>query len=68
MGDCVMAFWGVLCRPGLSRPALYACGFGHGPAVEQLNQEHRAQGLPEIGVGIGLNTGLMCVGDMVKFV
>ena len=33
-------------------------------AVEQLNQEHRAQGLPEIGVGIGLNTGLMCVGDM----
>jgi adenylate cyclase len=29
-----------------------------------LNEEHRAKGLPEIGIGIGLNTGTMCVGDM----
>jgi adenylate cyclase len=33
-------------------------------AVAQLNEEHRDRGLPEIGVGIGLNTGTMCVGDM----
>ena len=33
-------------------------------AVAQLNIDHRARGLPEIGVGIGLNTGIMCVGDM----
>ena len=33
-------------------------------AIRKLNQEHRSNGLPEIGVGIGLNTGTMCVGDM----
>jgi adenylate cyclase len=33
-------------------------------AVHQINEEHRAKGLPEIGIGIGLNTGTMCVGDM----
>ena len=64
MGDCVMAFWGA----PVSAPDHAACAvraaLGMARAVEQLNQEHRAQGLPEIGVGIGLNTGLMCVGDM----
>jgi adenylate cyclase len=33
-------------------------------AVGKVNEEHRAKGLPEIGIGIGLNTGTMCVGDM----
>ena len=33
-------------------------------AVQALNAQHRATGLPEIGIGIGLNTGTMCVGDM----
>jgi adenylate cyclase len=33
-------------------------------AVRGINDEHRARGLPEIGIGIGLNTGTMCVGDM----
>ena len=33
-------------------------------AMRDINQDHRQQGLPEIGIGIGLNTGAMCVGDM----
>jgi class 3 adenylate cyclase len=33
-------------------------------AVHGVNTEHQAQGLPAIGVGAGLNTGPMCVGDM----
>jgi adenylate cyclase len=33
-------------------------------AVRKLNEEHRAKGILEIGIGIGLNTGMMCVGDM----
>ena len=33
-------------------------------AVRKINEEHRAKGMPEIGIGIGLNTGTMCVGDM----
>jgi adenylate cyclase len=51
MGDCVMAFWGA----PVSTP-------DH--AIAQINEGHRQRGLPEIGVGIGLNTGMMCVGDM----
>jgi adenylate cyclase len=33
-------------------------------ALDGINADHRARGLPEIGMGIGINTGLMCVGDM----
>jgi adenylate cyclase len=33
-------------------------------AIEQVNREHTRQGLPAIGVGIGIHTGTMCVGDM----
>ena len=32
--------------------------------LHALNADLRARGLPEIGIGIGLNTGLVCVGDM----
>jgi adenylate cyclase len=33
-------------------------------AIRDINTDHRTRGLPEIGIGIGLNTGIMCVGDM----
>ena len=33
-------------------------------AVAQINLDHRQRGWPEIGMGVGLNTGVMCVGDM----
>jgi adenylate cyclase len=32
--------------------------------VRKINEEQRARGMAEIGVGIGLNTGMMFVGDM----
>jgi class 3 adenylate cyclase len=32
--------------------------------VRRINEEQRARGMGEIGVGIGLNTGMMFVGDM----
>lgn len=64
MGDCVMAFWGA----PVETPEHAALGVRTSlemvQAVRQLNEEHRSQGLPEIGIGIGLNTGSMCVGDM----
>jgi len=64
MGDCVMAFWGapVDTPDHASLAVKTALEMVH--AVRQLNEEHRAKGLPEIGIGIGLNTGTMCVGDM----
>jgi adenylate cyclase len=64
MGDCVMAFWGApVATPEHADLAVHAA-MGMAEAVHQLNQEHQNQGLPIIGVGIGLNTGTMCVGDM----
>lgn len=64
MGDCVMAFWGApVDTPNhASLATRSAIEMSH--AVRQINEEHRAKGIPEIGVGVGLNTGAMCVGDM----
>lgn len=64
MGDCVMAFWGApVATPEHARLAVTAA-LDMARAITDLNAEHRHNGLPEIGVGIGLNTGSMCVGDM----
>ena len=64
MGDCVMAFWGAPVEtPEHAHLAVKAAMEMTG-AIRTINEEHRAKGLPEIGIGIGLNTGSMCVGDM----
>jgi len=64
MGDCVMAFWGAPVETPEHAALATRCAMDMSLAVGQINEEHRAKGLPEIGVGIGLNTGTMCVGDM----
>ena len=64
MGDCVMAFWGApVDTPNHARLAVQAA-LEMISAVQKVNIEHREQGLPPIGMGVGLNTGTMCVGDM----
>ncbi len=64
MGDCVMAFWGApVDTPDHAQLAIKAA-LEMCDAVRKINTEHRAKGIPEIGVGIGLNTGTMCVGNM----
>jgi class 3 adenylate cyclase len=64
MGDCVMAFWGAPVETPEHGHLAVKASLEMANAVRKLNEENRAQGLPEIGVGIGLNTGMMCVGDM----
>ena len=64
MGDCVMAFWGAPVDTSEHASLAVKTALEMARAVLQLNMEHRAAGLPEIGIGIGLNTGTMCVGDM----
>jgi adenylate cyclase len=64
MGDCVMAFWGAPVDSPDHAQLAVKTAIGMADAIRQLNEEHRARGLPEIGIGIGLNTGTMCVGDM----
>jgi adenylate cyclase len=64
MGDCVMAFWGApVDTPNHAQLAVKAA-LEMCQAVRKINEEHRVKGIPEIGVGIGLNTGTMCVGNM----
>ena len=64
MGDCVMAFWGApVDTPNHAQLAIKA-SIEMCEAVRKINAEHRDKGIPEIGVGIGLNTGIMCVGNM----
>ena len=64
MGDCVMAFWGAPVDTPDHASLSVKTSLEMANAIRKLNEEHRAKGLPEIGIGIGLNTGTMCVGDM----
>lgn len=64
MGDCVMAFWGAPVETAEHGHLAVKTALEMANAVRRINEEHRTGGLPEIGVGIGLNTGMMCVGDM----
>ncbi|MDP2263203.1 MAG: adenylate/guanylate cyclase domain-containing protein [Hydrogenophaga sp.] len=64
MGDCVMAFWGApVPSADHSREAVQTA-LDMTAALADINREHALQGLPAIGIGIGLSTGPMCVGDM----
>jgi adenylate cyclase len=64
MGDCVMAFWGAPVETTEHAHLAVKSAMEMANAVQDINQEHRERGLPDIGIGIGLNTGSMCVGDM----
>jgi adenylate cyclase len=65
MGDCVMAFWGApMPTPDHARRAMRAA-WDMQQAMDDFNREHARSGLAApIRVGIGVNTGVMSVGDM----
>ena len=64
MGDCVMAFWGAPVETNEHAQLAVTAAMQMSRAIKEINDEHRKKGIPEIGIGIGLNTGTMCVGDM----
>lgn len=64
MGDCLMAFWGAPIETGAHAALAVEAALAIEAEVEAFNRERRGQGLAEIGVGVGLSTGIMCVGDM----
>ena len=64
MGDCVMAFWGAPVESDQHAHLAVKSAMEMANEVREINRGHRERGLPEIGIGIGLNTGSMCVGDM----
>lgn len=64
IGDAVMAFWGapVPFPDHASRAVATALLMQHSAA--RLDAEFRRRGWPALAIGIGINTGLMHVGDM----
>lgn len=64
IGDAIMAFWGApLPDPEHARRALDAAREMQG-ALRELAPRLTARGWPELTVGIGINTGIMRVGQM----
>ncbi|MBS0445275.1 MAG: adenylate/guanylate cyclase domain-containing protein [Proteobacteria bacterium] len=64
IGDAIMAFWGApVSDPAHAGHAVRAA-LAMVERVDTLNAELAAKGLPAIGLGIGINTGVVCVGDM----
>lgn len=64
MGDAIMAFWGApLHDPDHARHAVQAA-LGMVRKMEELRDDFIARGWKPIKVGIGLNTGIMNVGNM----
>lgn len=64
MGDCVMAFWGAPIDTPEHATLAVRAALDMADAVHDINRLHRASGRPEISVGIGINSGVMSVGDM----
>ncbi len=64
MGDAIMAFWGAPIEQ--SDHAKRACitAVEMLEKLDELKKKWRAEGKPEIDIGIGLNSGLMRVGFM----
>ncbi|HKX41934.1 MAG TPA: adenylate/guanylate cyclase domain-containing protein, partial [Burkholderiaceae bacterium] len=64
IGDAIMAFWGAPVVDGQHAANAVRAALEMTSQMDVLNAELRHRGLPAIGIGIGLNTGLVCVGDM----
>ncbi|MFH7319567.1 CHASE2 domain-containing protein [Desulfurivibrio sp. D14AmB] len=64
MGDAIMAFWGApLPDPEHARHAL-AAALAMVRELPRLREEFEARGWPPVRIGIGLNSGMMNVGNM----
>ncbi|MEM7292812.1 MAG: adenylate/guanylate cyclase domain-containing protein [Pseudomonadota bacterium] len=64
MGDAVMAFWGApLNDPNHARNAL-AAAIQMIDKLAELQPEFDKRGWPPINIGVGINTGVMNVGNM----
>ena len=64
VGDMVMAFWGAPLEDKNHRGNAVAAALDILWKVEELRTEFVAKGLPAVHIGVGINTGMMNVGDM----
>jgi len=64
MGDAVMAFWGAPVDDAAHADHAVAAALAMQAEVRRMSEALRARGLPPLVVGIGINTGIVRVGDM----
>jgi len=64
MGDCIMAFWNAPIDDGLHEEHAVQAALDMQEELKLLNAELTAEGLPNINIGIGINTGEALVGNM----
>jgi adenylate cyclase len=64
MGDCIMAFWNAPIENKKHRQMAVKSALEMTVALAELNMHLQAEGLPQINIGIGINTGNALVGNM----
>jgi class 3 adenylate cyclase len=64
IGDGILALFGAPTRHGDDVARAVRCAWAMQQALEQLNAEGRAQGLPELRMGIGLHAGGVVAGTI----
>ncbi len=64
IGDAIMAVWGVPQPKGNHALGAVRAALEMQRSLVEFNLEQRAQGLPEVGMGIGIHTGQVVAGNI----
>jgi len=64
IGDAIMAFWGAPLPDGAHAPHAVAAALAMRRRLAEMQPRWVERGLPPIDIGIGLNTGVVSVGNM----
>ncbi len=64
IGDAIMAFWGAPVADAEHARNAVLAALGMQSEARVLNEKFRAKGWPTFKIGIGVNSGVMRVGDM----
>ncbi|TNF97898.1 MAG: adenylate/guanylate cyclase domain-containing protein, partial [Gammaproteobacteria bacterium] len=64
MGDAIMALFGEFGECDNHAHCAIQCAVEIQNEMDKINEQNRAEGLPELYLGIGINTGIVTVGQM----
>jgi len=64
IGDAIMAFWGAPVADAQHARNAVLAALGMQSEAKTLNEKFKAKGWPTFKIGIGVNSGVMRVGDM----
>ena len=64
IGDAIMAFWGAPVKDEKHALNAVLTALSMQSELKKLAEPFKARGWPELHIGVGVNTGIMTVGDM----